>query len=146
MSYRKKKSSKHIELPLVGSDLSEVKNDRLITLVFVDDQGITAELVLEQAVTIFQSDAPPIQVLSTKPGITFNPLAIEPIMNLIGKKVKQAKAQQSGSLEVEFYDGVKFEIVPEIYEAWHFQKPAPGTIIPYPANHFSIHGSDGELL
>lgn len=146
MSYRKKKQLKRIELPLTGSDLSQVKDESLITLLFVDERGSIAQLVLEQAVTIYQPDTSPNEVVGTKPGVTFDPSAIQPILKLIGKKVKQGIAHQDGSLEIEFYDGVKFEVIPDIYEGWHFQKPAPGTMAAYPKEHFSLHGSDGELI
>lgn len=146
MFYRKKKSSKQIDLPLVGSDLFKVGTDNLVTLFFLDERGFTAQLVLEQSVTIFRPDKPPLQVFGTKPGTTFNLKSIEPILNLIGMKVKLATAHQWGALEIVFYDNVKLEIIPDVYEAWHFQKPAPGTKVPYSIEHFSLHGSDGELI
>jgi hypothetical protein len=146
MAYRRQKRPPQLELPIVGNCVHMLVTEPLVGLLFLDSLDVCAQLQFEQTAIIDTPNGEQFLVFGAKPGRSFDPTALQPLQALIGKTVCTAIAFPQGTLEIVFDDETKLSVVPEVYEAWRFQKPAPGSIRPYPANAISLTGTDGELL
>ena len=146
MAYRKSKPLPRVELPIAENQVHTVITEPLVALLFRDSRDALARLEFEQTPIIDTPNGQQFFVVGAKPGRSFDPTALEPLWALIGKTVRTAIAFRQGTLEIVFDDETKLSVVPEIYEAWHFQKPAPGSIRPYSASMISLTGIDGDLI
>jgi hypothetical protein len=84
----------------------------------------------------------------SKPGESFNPQALAPLLESLGCEVTDALAENEGRLRVTFSNELVLEIVPSHgYEAWHFRYPRPAR----PAggtreNAVALTGAHGHLI
>jgi hypothetical protein len=140
---------RHVTLPISGDTLSEICFGicTLATLVFRDSVNGESQLQLEEAVTLHQYGVD-LCLTSSRPGSTFDPKRLGPLLDLLGASVVDAWARHDGLLEVTFSNGSVLRVAPTgSYEAWHFQYPRPAQ----PAggkieDHISLHGAAGRLL
>ena len=146
MPYRKPKRPLRVELPIAGNRVHTVVTEPLVALLFQDQHDVLAQLQFEQTPIIDTPNGERYLVVGAKPGRSFNPTALEPLWALIGKTVRMAIALRQGTLEIVFDDETRLSVVPDIYEAWHFQKPAPGSIWSNPTTAVRLTGTDGDLL
>jgi hypothetical protein len=146
MRYRKPKRPPQLELPIAANKVRTVLTEPLVALVFHDTHDVLAQLQFEQAPIIDTPNRQRQLVVGAKPGRSFDPTALEPLWALIGKTVRQALAFRQGTLEIVFDDETRLSIVPDVYEAWHFQKPAPGSICRDPTTVIRLTGTDGDLV
>jgi hypothetical protein len=141
---------RHRTLPLAGDIVSEVcfSTSQPVTLVFHDSVNGDSQLQIEEAITLTQSDGVDLFLPGSRPGRTFDPKQLHPLLDLLGTSIVDAWAHHDGPLEISFSNGSVLRIVPESgYEAWHFQYPRPGRSVNGNINDFiSLHGSDGRLL
>jgi hypothetical protein len=115
-------------LPLVGDTMVEVciSTCRLPVLVFKAADGGESELTIEDRITLSQGGNE--RVLDgSKPGTTFNPRELSPLLDLLGIEAIDAIATVNGQLRVEFSNNLVLSILSTTgYEAWHFKYPRPG--------------------
>jgi hypothetical protein len=133
-------------LPIVGNTLVEVRlgTCRLPALIFRAADGSEAELTIEEAVTLTRGKQ--VQLLEgSKPGETFSPRELAPLLDLLGSEVTDALAEKEGQLRIEFTGNLLMTVTPSHgYEAWHFQYPPPGAGAG--AKHVGLTGADGRLI
>lgn len=151
-SLRKKRFTargRHVTLPIVGDTLLETcfGVSRLVTLVFLDPAGGESQLQIEEAVTLHRNGVD-LYLPGSRPGVTFDPKQLHPLLALLGAAVEDAWAHHDGPLEIRFSDGSALRVTPETgYAAWHFQYPRPGRHPGGSLNDFiSLHGDDGRLI
>jgi hypothetical protein len=149
MSKKLMSRGRHTVLPIVGDTLVEVRLSMrsLPALVFKKEDGSEAELTIEDCTTLRRGEQE--QLLEgSKPGSSFNPKELAPLLELLGTEVIDAVAQQDGLLRVAFSNKLVLEIAPSHgYEAWHFHYPRPGR--PMGGEHeqaISLHGAHGHLI
>ena len=139
----------HTVLPIVGDTLVEVRLSisSLPALVFKAEDGSEAELTIEDRTTLRRGEQE--QLLEgSKPGSSFNPKKLAPLLELLGSAVIDAVAQKEGLLRIAFSNELVLEVAPSHgYEAWHFHSPRPGR----PASGdreqaIALHGAHGHLI
>jgi hypothetical protein len=140
---------RHTVLPLTGDVVSEVRAalDTCPTLVFRDAAGAESEIRFEEAVTLLLAGRPPSLLTCSRPGTTFDPQSLGPLLGLLGKQVMDAVAIADGSLRVQFADGSVLGVTPATgYEAWHFLYPRPGSPLHGKHAGLSVTGAHGHLI
>src|SRR5262245_32446465 len=139
----------HTVLPIVGDSLVEVclSTCRLPTLVFKAEDGTEAELTIKESILLKRGEQE-LFLTGSKPGETFDPKGLAPLLELLGSKVTDALAERIGPLHISFSDSLTLSIVPShSCEAWHFQYPRPGRPIGGNIHHLvSVTGDHGRLI
>jgi hypothetical protein len=140
---------RHTVLPLVGDTLVELclGTHRSTTLVFEDTDGGQSELVLEDAVLLRRGRDE--RVLDgAKPGATYNPKLLSPLLELLDGRVTDAIAEEGGLLRITFSDGLDLVVVPSTgHESWHYRHPRPGRPVGGSlARPLSVTGCHGHLI
>jgi hypothetical protein len=120
---------RHTVLPILGDTLVELRLSARSApaLVFRAADDSEAELTIEDGICLRRGDQE--RVLDgAKPGESFNPPALAPLLEFLGSEVTDALAEKEGRLRVAFSNGLALEVVPSHgYEAWHFRYPRPGS-------------------
>jgi Family of unknown function (DUF6188) len=122
---------RHTILPLVGDTLVELclSTRILTTLVFEASDRSQAELVLEDAVLLRRGRDEHL-LDGTKPGSTYNPRLLCPLLELLGKRVTEAIAEEGGLLRITFSDSLELEVAPSTgYESWNYRYPRSGRAV-----------------
>lgn len=149
MSKKLTSRGRHTVLPIIGDTLVEI---RLSTcnppaLVFKAEDGSETELRIEDRMKLRRGDQE--QLLEgTKPGSSFNPKELAPLLELLGCAVIDAVAEKEGLLRIAFSNKLVLEVVSShSYEAWHFHSPRPGRPVGGDLNHAIIlYGANGHLI
>lgn len=140
---------RHLTLPLAGDAVSEVcfGTSRLVALVLRDSAGDESLLQIEEAVTLTRHGLE-LYLPGSRPGPTYEPMQLGPLLGLLGATVEDAWAHHEGALEVTFSNGDVLRVVPESGgEVWHFQYPRPGRPPSGDVSrHVSLHGDHGRLI
>lgn len=144
---------KHLTLPLVGDTVSEIclGISTPATLIFQDAAGGHSQLQFEEAITLHH-DGADLYLLGSRPGSTFDPKQLHPLLGLLGTNVVDAWAHKAGALEISFSNGSVLRVIPETgYEAWHFQYPRPGrppgrSVGGNINDVIIIHGAEGHVI
>lgn len=149
MEKRLGRRGRHTVLPLVGDTLVELcfGTHRLTTLVFETTDGVQSELVLGDAVLLRRGRDE--RVLdSAKPGASYNPKLLFPLLELLDGRVTDAIAEENGLLRITFSDGLNVVVVPSTgYESWHYRYPRPGRPVGGSlAKPLSVIGCHGHLI
>jgi hypothetical protein len=119
----------------------------LISLIFNAPDGLQSRLEFEHEVILTSSAGTTAIITATKPGPTFDPdVARAELSPLIGQVVSTAVAHSNGELELTLESGTILQVRPVIYEVWHFQQPAPGTVSLYHKHHVLLTGSSHGLI
>jgi hypothetical protein len=115
-------------LPILGDALIELRLSACSApaLVFRGADRGEAELTIADGICLQRGDQTR-QLDGAKPGESFNPQALTPLLELLGSEVTDARAEPDGRLRVAFSNALVLEVVPSHgYEAWHFRYPRPG--------------------
>jgi hypothetical protein len=135
---------RHTVLPIVGDMVVEIRLSvrTLPAIVFRAPDGGESEITVEDCIVLRRGNQEYV-VQGPKPGTTFNPMALSPLLELLQSEVKDAVAEREGKLRIEFSNSLIMEVCSTTgYEAWHFQYPRPGR--PKGADnvhHISLHGA-----
>ncbi|MGE2732516.1 DUF6188 family protein [Mycolicibacterium vaccae] len=71
--------------------------------------------------------------------------AFQPIRQLVGQTVKEAAADEAGTLRVSFSDGTRFEVPPDDdYEAWNVSGPGGALVVCVPGGELAIWSANAE--
>jgi hypothetical protein len=139
----------HTVLPLAGDRLVEISfsTASFPVLVFAASDGLGSELRVHDRIILRRGESE--QVLDgAKPGETFNPKTLSPLLELLGTEVREAIAEKQGRLRLHFSNDLYFEVpVTGAGEAWQFQYPRPGR--PYSqgtGRALSVIGAPGRLI
>jgi hypothetical protein len=135
-------------LPIEGGLLAEVclAIDRLVALVFRDAAGNEAEVRVEDKIVLGRGIDERV-LEGSQPGTSFDPRGLHPLLELLGCRVCEAIAQDTGELRITFADGLVLKVASTTgYEAWHFAKPRPGRPIGDSGPHIAITGAAGRLI
>jgi uncharacterized protein DUF6188 len=149
MSKKFTSRGRHTVLPIVGDTLVEIRLSMcsLPALVFRAEDGREAELTIEDRTTLRRGDQERL-FEGSKPGTSFNPKELAPLLELLGSAVIDAVAEKEGLLRIAFSNKLVLEVAPSSgYEAWHFHCPRPGR----PAGGdrdqaIALHGAYGHLI
>ena len=129
-------------LPILGDTLVELRLSvhSAPALVFRAADDSEAELTIEDGICLRRGDQE--QLLEgSKPGESFNPQALAPLLELLGGEVADAVAEKEGRLRVAFSNKLVLEVNPSHgHEAWHFRYPRLGR----PRNFGRGPGADVE--
>ncbi len=118
-----------------------------LTLTFQAAHGSESDLQIMDRIHLRRGDHE--RVLDgSKPGATFNPMELSPMLELLGSTVKDALAENEGRLRIAFSNELVLEVTSTTgYEAWHFQYPRPGRPVGGLLDHpISLHGTAGRLI
>lgn len=144
MSKILKSRGQHWELPILGQTLAELRLDvdRLVRMTFRSEAGEEAHLEIEEAITLSRGRST--QILEgSRPGSSFAPQTLAPLVELLGCTVTDALAQKDGTIRVELSNQMMLSIVPTRgYEGWHFQGKPEG----HSAPPLILHGATGHLI
>ena len=136
-------------LPILGDTLVEVRINTccLPALFFKAEDESEAELTFEDCITLKSGNEERL-LQGSKPGITFNPKGLAPLLELLGSQVTDAMAEKNGHLRVTFSNKIVLSVrSSDGYEAWHFQYPRSGRVIGSNVDRFvSLTGADGHLV
>lgn len=119
---------RHTVLPLVGDLVVELclGTRHLTTLAFEAPDGSQSELVLEDAVLLRRGRDERLLV-ATKPGASYNPRHLAPLLELIDERVTESIAEEGGTLRMAFSNSLELVVTPSTgYESWQFRYPRPG--------------------
>lgn len=140
---------RHTVLPIVGDTLIELDLGirRLASLVFKAAEGDESELTIEDQICLRRGESERI-LAGSKPGVTFDPKGLSPLLELLGSQVRDAVAEKEGRLRVVFSNELVLEVTSSTgYEAWHFQYPRPGRPVSGKVDHsVSVTGAYGYLI
>ena len=140
---------RHRTLPIAGDTLSEIclGISTHATLVFRDTTGGESQLQLAEAISLHQHGKD-FHLPGARPGSTFDPKQLHPLLELLGTTVVDAWAHHDGPLEIAFSNGSVLRVIPQgDYEAWHFQYPRPGRAIGGDLKGYtSLQGANGRLI
>jgi len=144
MTKHLKNRGQHVELPIIGVTVAELRiaADRLVRLIFRDGTDADSEstLEVEEAITLSRGKAT--QTLEgSRPGTTFAPQTLHPLVELIGCTVTDAIALQDGTIQIELSNAIQLTVTSDGYEAWHFTFRSNST----PSDNFTLHGA-GRLI
>lgn len=138
-----------ITLPIVGDTLAEVRLsiDSLPALVFKAVDGDEAEITIEDSITLTRGEQER-TLEGAKPGESFNPKELAPLLELLGSEVMSAVADKGGHLRIAFSNKLILGIMSTSgYEAWHFQYPRPGRPVGGNRDDFiGLTGAYGHLI
>jgi hypothetical protein len=109
-------------LSIDDADVSQVRVDHSFSILFAKGEttgilrlGQEFEIEHQGARTMFHPD---------------RKSALGPVLELYGRRVRHASADEEGHLLVEFEDGTKLSIGPnERYEAWEFTNAQGGRLV-----------------
>jgi hypothetical protein len=140
---------RHTLLPILGDALIEVciRADNHLVLAFKSADKRESELRIEDRITLRRGET--LTVLEgSKPGSTFDPRKLSPILDLLGRTVTESIAEENGSLRIGFANNVVLNIASTTgYEAWHFQYPRPSREFLCDSDEpISLTGADGHLI
>jgi hypothetical protein len=140
---------RHTILPIVGDTVTEIRLSTcsMPAVVFRAGDGSEAELTIEERIMLARGKEERV-LEGSKPGGTFNPAGLSPLLELLGNNVTDAVAEKEGRLRIEFSNELVLVITPSGgYEAWHFQYPRPGRPVGGNLAHrVALTGADGRLL
>jgi hypothetical protein len=139
---------RHTVLPIEGSLLAEVclAISRLVALVFRDAEGNEAEVTVEDKIVLARGTDERV-LEGSRPGTSFDPKGLHLLIDLLGSRVCEATARDTGELRITFADGLVLEVASTTgYEAWHFAKPPPGRPAGGSGPRFAITGAAGRLI
>jgi hypothetical protein len=143
------KRGQRLILPIVGDTVSEVvlSTCRMPAVVFRDADGNESEIHFEEAITLARGDSESV-LHGSRPGVTFNPCELSPLVELLGTLVTEAIASEDGSLRVTLSNEQVLSVLPSSgYEAWHFQYPRGGRPVSGDITQYlSVTGDDGRLI
>ena len=149
MSKKVTSRGRHTVLPIVGDTLVEIRLSMcsLPALVFKAEDGTEAELTIEDRTTLRRGDHERL-LEGSKPGTSFNPKELAPMVELLGSTVIDAVAEKEGLLRISFSNKLVLEVAPSHgYEAWHFYSPRPGRPAGGDRDHaIALHGAHGHLI
>jgi hypothetical protein len=140
---------RHTVLPILGDTLVEIRLSMcsLPALVFKAADSNEAELTIEDSITLKRGDQERL-LEGSKPGVSFNPKELAPLLELLGSEVTDAVAEKEGLLRIAFSNKLVLEVAPSHgYEAWHFHYPRPGR--PVGGNReqaVALTGAHGHLI
>ena len=140
---------RHTVLPIIGDTLVEIRLSvcHLPALIFKAEDDSEAEITIEDCTTLRRGDQERL-LEGSKPGTSFNPKELAPLLELLGSTVTDAVAEKEGLLRIAFASKLVLEVAPSHgYEAWHFHSPCPGR----PAGGdrdqaIALHGAHGHLI
>jgi hypothetical protein len=138
---------RHTVLPLVRDTLVELLLGKISTLVFRATDGSESELRIEDTIRLSRGEHETV-LDGSKPGETFNPKELGPLVELLGCEVTDALAEQTGSLRLAFSNQIVLTVTSTTgYEAWHFRNPRPGRLTrDQHAESVSLTGAAGFLV
>jgi len=140
---------RHTVLPIVGDTLIEIRLSMcaMTALVFKAEDGSEAEITIEDCTTLWRGDQERL-LEGSKPGTSFNPKELAPLLELLGITVTDAVAEREGLLRIAFANKLILEVAPSHgYEAWHFHSPRPGRPAGGDRDHaIALHGALGHLI
>jgi hypothetical protein len=143
------RKGENLILPIVGDIASEIvlSMRQQPCLIFRDTDGNESQISFEESI-LLSRDGRDAELTGSKPGVTFNPRSLSPLVELLGSEVTEAIAYREGALWISFSSRHALNVVPNSgYEAWHFQYPRPGRPIGGKLEHFvSVTGADGRLI
>src|SRR5262249_19390904 len=128
MSKKLTSRGRHTVLPIIGDTLVEIRLNMcsLPALVFKAVDGSEAEITIEDCISLRRGDQERL-LEGSKPGTSFNPKELAPVLEVLGSAVTDAVAEREGLLRIAFENKLVLEVVPSHgYEAWHFHSPRPG--------------------
>ena len=127
---------RHCLIPIIGDKVVEfrVGTSCLPTLLFCGEDGVESRLEIAQTVDLRRGEWTT-TLEGAKPGITYDPTQVQPLLELIGTTVIDAVAQEDGVLRLDFSNKLELEITPVEGEGWHFQ-----------TQDVYLHGADGHLI
>ncbi len=136
-----KKRGRHVELPIIGDTVAEVRIaiDRLVTLIFRSKADNETTLAIEDSLILSRGNST--QTLKgAKPGTTFAPQTLQPLLELIGCTIVNAIAQEDGAIRLDLSNAMTLTVAStDGYESWHLtslDSSAP----------FTLHGGSGCLI
>ncbi len=136
-------------LPIVGDTVVEVRlsTRTMPALVFLASDWTEAELAIEDRITLGRGGEERV-LEGSKPGVTFDPNSLAPLVELLGCEVTEAVAEWDGRLRIEFSNKQTLRIDPSHgYEAWHFRHPRPGRPSGGASESaLSVTGAHGRLI
>ncbi len=135
-------------LPIVGDVLSSVRLslDCLPALIFQDEEKNRSELTVEDSIVLGQGDSEQI-LTGSKPGKTFAPSTLAPLIELLGLQIVDAVAKRNGRLIITFSDQIRLEVTSTTgYEAWHFVYPSQLHHPKQKVRQISLHGAYGRII
>lgn len=136
---------RHTTLPIIGDMVLELKLGRMTALVFKSDEDGESELLIEEPIAFIRGSHERM-LTGSKPGETWNPRELAPLLELIGCTVVDALAEKEGRLRITFSDELVLEVRPETgYEAWHFHYPRAGYLGREVGEPIPLIGAVGRL-
>jgi Family of unknown function (DUF6188) len=136
-------------LPVVGDTLTEISLSATSgpVLVFRAADGGESEVRIEDRITLTRGGSE--QVLDgAKPGPTFDPRKLSPLLAILGEPVADAIGTTDGELRLTFANEWVLGVASTTgYEAWHFQYPRPGRPVGSKLNRIvAVTGTRRHLL
>ena len=136
-----KKRGRHVELPILGDTVAELRiaSDRIVTRIFRSKSDHETTLEIEDSIVLSRGTST--QTLKgSKPGTTFAPQTLQPLLELIGCTIVDALAQEDGAIRLDISNAMTPTVAStDGYESWHLtslNSPAP----------FTLHGGSGCLI
>lgn len=139
-----KARGRHFELPIIENTLAEIRIaiDRSLMLIFRNGEDIESSLQIEET-TVLSRGKVLVCLEGSRPGKTFAPQTLQPLVELVGCKVSDALAQKEGILRIAFSDASQILVTPSHgFEGWHFRWESHGDA----AGPFYLHGATGYLI
>jgi hypothetical protein len=115
--------------------------------VFKASDESESQLSIEDHIILSRGDNA--QILEgSKPGTSFCPRELFPLLELLGSEVTGAVATKDGELRIAFSNKLVLSISPSSDgEAWHFQYPRPGRpVAGNPSQFVALTGAPGRLI
>lgn len=134
----------HFELPIIDYVLAELRLnvDRACALIFRSDNKEEARLEIEEAITLSRGQTAD-RLEGSRPGTTFAPQTLEPLVQLLGSSVTDAIAQKDGEIRIELSNAMTLSVIPTHgYEGWHFHCESKSDNSP----PLTLHGATGHLI
>jgi hypothetical protein len=140
---------KNTVMPIVGDTLVEIRPSMcmLPALVFRALDRSEAEVTIEDRITLKRGDRERL-LEGSKPGATFKPKKLAPLLELLGTEVVDAVALKEGQLCITFSNMLTLEVTSSTgFETWHFHYPRPGRPTGGGCDQLiSVHGAFGHLI
>ncbi len=128
-----KEIGKYFELPIVGLKIKEIKYNRMITIVFNDNENSYLDFHSSFIVTHYD------QSKEVSPS---DKEALLLFYDHFDQSIKEAKADRNGNLWLTFNNGTEIRIEDGPYEKWHYRKRS----IDNPSDHLFVHGGVGRTI
>ena len=143
------KRGMNVEIPIIGDKVTEIRLslNKMPRLIFQDFQGEESQITFEETITLSRPNEQ-ITMKGSKPGTSWYPQGLTPLVELLGLEIREALAYQDGALFLRFSNEWELRVNPQSgFEAWHFQYPRPGEAVGGDRGlHISLIGDHGRLI